>query len=354
MPFASPRLAAPRPAAADRGAFDPESTEPLTLPPAWTPPARPPLPVVAAIVPIVGAIGLWLVTGSILSLWLAALGPLIAVATLADAARSTRRDRRRHLVDADRAHTEVAQTVARRHDHERRLAWARHPDVTSLLDRDEEIWRRSPGRGDLLVIGEGEMASAVRITGGDGDARAVSLRARSSRLSHAPVTAPAETGIVVVGDAVVAGAVQRALVIQLCLALPPGELTVLGPLTDELAWMRSLPHRTVGAPRRLAAVGPGVTVPSEADIVIAHCAPGDPHPPRCGTIITVRAPDSATAERGGEASDLRVEALALEQAEAVAVLLTERAERVLRLHLACHSVWQAECMRARDAPANAH
>ena len=32
----------------------------------------------------------------------------------------------------------------------------------------------------------------------------------------------------------------------------------------------------------------------------------------------------------------------------------EGAERVLRLHLACHSVWQAECMRARDAPANAH
>ena len=167
MPFASPRLAAPRPAAADRGAFEPESTEPLTLPPAWTPPARPPLPVVAAIVPIVGAIGLWLVTGSILSLWLAALGPLIAVATLADAARSTRRDRRRHLVDADRAHTEVAQTVARRHDHERRLAWARHPDVTSLLDRDEEIWRRSPGRGgweDNFTgsIGGRQITSAAR------------------------------------------------------------------------------------------------------------------------------------------------------------------------------------------------
>ena len=32
------------------------------------------MPVVAAVVPVVGAIGLWLVTGSILSLWLAALG----------------------------------------------------------------------------------------------------------------------------------------------------------------------------------------------------------------------------------------------------------------------------------------
>jgi S-DNA-T family DNA segregation ATPase FtsK/SpoIIIE len=35
--------------------------EPLTLPAAWTPPARPPLPLVAAIVPVVGAGALWLV-----------------------------------------------------------------------------------------------------------------------------------------------------------------------------------------------------------------------------------------------------------------------------------------------------
>ncbi|MCH6232275.1 hypothetical protein MK786_16095 [Microbacterium sp. CFH 31415] len=276
MPFAAPRFAAPRPAAADQGsAVDPLSNEPLSLPSAWTQPSRPPLPVVAAIVPIVGAIGLWLVTGSILSLWLAALGPLIAVATLADASRSARRDRRRHQADAVRVHAEVARAVAQRHDDERRRAWARHPDVASFVGRDDEVWRSSPGRDDLLVIGEGEVPSAVRITGGDGDVRAVALRARSSRLSHAPVTAPADGGVVVVGARVMAAAVQRALVIQLCLARPPGELTIVGPVTGELAWMEALPHRGVGAPRRLAVLAPGATVPPDADIVVGRCANGD-------------------------------------------------------------------------------
>ncbi|MBD8022092.1 FtsK/SpoIIIE domain-containing protein [Microbacterium gallinarum] len=287
----------------------------------------------AAVVPIVGAIGLWLVTGSILSLWLAALGPLIAVATLADAARSARRDRRLHHADATRVQAEVAQAVARRHDEERRRAWARHPDVASFLARDDEVWRRSPDRDDVLVIGEGEIASDVRITGGEGDARAIALRARSSRLSHAPVIASLHAGVVVVGNAVIAAAVQRALVIQLCLALPPGDLAIVGPLTDGLAWMEALPHRVVGAPRRLAVVLSGETVPSEADIVIACSAPGDPLPPQCGTVITARSPDSATVERGGEVSEVSVEALAVEQAAAVAAMLAERAERVLGLRV---------------------
>ena len=288
---------------------------------------------VAAVVPIVGAIGLWLVTGSILSLWLAALGPLIAVATLADAARSARRDRRRHHADATRVQAEVAQAVARRHDEERRRAWARYPDVASFLARDDEVWRRSTDRDDVLVIGEGEIASDVRISGGEGDARASALRARSSRLSHAPVIASLHAGVAVVGPAVIAAAVQRALVIQLCLALPPGDLAIVGPLTDGLAWMEALPHRAVGAPRRLAVVLSGATVPSEADIVIACSAPGDPLPPQCGTVITARSPDSATVERGGDVSEVSVEALAVEQAAAIAAMLAERAERVLGLRV---------------------
>ena len=66
--------------------------EPLTLPPAWTPPPRPPFPVIAAIVPVVGAVALWLVTGSMLTLWLALLGPVIAAATVLDARRGARRE----------------------------------------------------------------------------------------------------------------------------------------------------------------------------------------------------------------------------------------------------------------------
>lgn len=287
------------------------------------------MPVVAAIVPVVGAIGLWLVTGSILSLWLAALGPLIAVATLADAARSSRKDRRRHEAAAAVARAEAARAVGLRHDAERRRAWARHPDVATFLARDDEVWRSTPGRGDALVAGEGEIASAVRISGGEGDQDAAALRARASRLPHAPVVVPASRGIVIVGAPVLAAAVQRALALQLCLAAPPGELSITGPLRGDLAWAERLPHRLPGGSRRLALVAPGEPVPADADIAIAQRAPGEPLPPRCAAVLTVRSPASARVEQAGESVEVRVEAVARVQAEAIADSLASRAETAL-------------------------
>ncbi|MFK4837991.1 cell division protein FtsK, partial [Microbacterium sp. ZW T2_14] len=127
--------------------------EPLTLPAAWRPPARPPLPLVAAIVPVVGAVALWLVTGSVFSLWFALLGPVIAAATVLDARRAARKDGRRAAADAARARDDVASAVAVRHTGERAQLWARHPDVARLVARDGDIWR---GRVASIVVGEGE------------------------------------------------------------------------------------------------------------------------------------------------------------------------------------------------------
>jgi S-DNA-T family DNA segregation ATPase FtsK/SpoIIIE len=306
-----------------------DPSEPLALPPAWSPPARPPVPVVAAVVPVVGAVGLWLVTGSVLSLWLAALGPLIAVATVADAARSARRDRRRHTADAARSRVEVARAVDARHEAERRRAWARHPDVAAFLARDDDVWRRASERADALVVGEGEVASALRIAGGDGDPDAAALRARAARLPGAPVIVPATRGVVVVGVPVLATAVQRALALQLCLALPPGELAVAASPGEGSEWIQRLPHRTVPGVRRLAVIAPGEAVPPDADVAIARRLPGEPLPPRCGAVLTVAAPGSARLEEGGETAEVRVEALARDQAEVIAEALARRAERTL-------------------------
>lgn len=129
--------------------------EPLTLPAAWSPPARAPFPIVAAIVPVVGAVALWLVTGSMLSLWFALLGPLIAAATVIDAQRATRKDARRAAADARRAREDVSAAVATRHRSERAQLWARHPDVARLVARDGDIWRG--GRSASLVVGEGSV-----------------------------------------------------------------------------------------------------------------------------------------------------------------------------------------------------
>lgn len=303
--------------------------EPLALPPAWSPPARPPLPIVAAVVPVVGAIGLWLVTGSMYTLWFAVLGPLIAAATLLDARRAARRDARRAAQEASRARHDVAAAVSARHEGERSQLWARHPDVARMFSREGEIWRG--GRVAAIVVGEGERPSAVRVTGGDGDQDAAALRRRAARVTGAPVAVPIDAGVVVVGGDVVAAAVQRALVLQLCLALAPGDLRVIGPLGDDVDWAEALPHRAARTGIGLAVIGPGDLVPIEADLVIARCRPGDPRPPRCQAVLTVTSPESALLEHAGEAVPLRVEAVARVQAEEIAAELSARAERSLGL-----------------------
>ena len=64
--------------------------EPLRLPPPPTLPGRPAVPLAAAIVPVVGALVLWRVTGSAYALWFAALGPLMAAAAFVDGLRTAR------------------------------------------------------------------------------------------------------------------------------------------------------------------------------------------------------------------------------------------------------------------------
>ncbi|MFE7846495.1 FtsK/SpoIIIE domain-containing protein [Microbacterium sp. NPDC057407] len=307
--------------------------EPLTLPAPWSPPGRPALPVVAAIVPLLGAVGLWLVTGSAMSLWLALLGPLIATATFADAARSARRERRRHESEAQRERSSISRAIEQRHELERQRAWARHPDVASLIARDDDVWRAAPERLDALVVGDGEVPSVVRVTGGLGDDADAALRAQAGRLSHAPVVVPASAGIVVVGPPVIAAAVQRALTLQLCLAMPPGGLAVATASGDELAWAARLPHAATAGTRVLAVVGPGEPVPAEADLAVARALPGEPLPPRCGVVLTVSSPEVARLEYAGHATPVRVEALARDQAESIADGLRVRAERTLGLAL---------------------
>ena len=303
--------------------------EPLTLPAAWAPPPRPPVPVVAAIVPVVGAVALWLVTDSIYSLWFALLGPVIAAATVLDARRAARRDGRRAAADAVRARDAVAAAVTARHDVERAQLWARHPDVARLVVRDGDVWRA--GRVGLLVVGEGERPSAVRVAGGDGDPDAAALRRRAARVSGAPVTIPVTAGVAVVGSETIAAAVQRALVLQLCLAVAPGELRIVGPAASGLEWLDELPHRDARSGSRLAVIGPGELVPADADIVIARCRAEDPPPPRCEAVLKLESPDPARLEHDGDGVAVRVEAVARAQAGEIAAELSVRAERSLGL-----------------------
>jgi S-DNA-T family DNA segregation ATPase FtsK/SpoIIIE len=278
---------------------------------------------------VVGAVALWLVTGSILSLWFALLGPLIAAATVLDARRAAQKDGRRAAADAGRARVEVSAAIAARHQRERTQLWLRHPDVARLVAREGDIWRG--GRSSSVVVGVGERSSTVRVSGGDGDPDAADLRRRAARLADAPLTVPLDAGIVVVGGETLGTAVQRALVLQLCLWLAPSDLRLLGPLGRGLEWAEELPHRAARTGTALAAIGPGELVPPEAEIVVARCRPGEPLPPRCEAVLTVASPGTATLEYAGRVVALAVEAVARPQAEELAAELAARAERSLGL-----------------------
>lgn len=312
----------PRPALRVRTAAPPP--EPLELPPPWTAPTRPAVPLLASVVPMVGAVALWAVTGSILALWLAALGPLIAGATMLDGARSNRREKRRAERAASIARVQVGRDIDERHADERDRLHARHPDVAGFAGRPAETWRAVPGRAEALVLGAGERPSALRVTGGGDDPASADLRRRATRLASAPVAVPLPSTLAVIGPPVLARAVIRAVVLQLALISPPGVLRVVGPLRGEHAWAETLPHRRATGGLGLALTGPGEGTALDADIVISRARPED-QPPVADVVLTVRTPDDAVLDAGGEVVPVAVEAIGEAQAKRLAAGLVRRA-----------------------------
>ncbi len=330
--------------------------EPLRLPAAPPAPPRPGLPVAAAIVPVVGAVVLWQLTGSPTALWFAALGPLMAIASFADGLRSARRAKRRARREAAGALVDLGREVEERHAEERRRAWRRTPDVAGYADDPDEIWRVVPGRADVIVVGRGAARSALRVDGDaqEADARAVRRRARTA--GDMPVHVPLEAGIAVSGPPVLAAAVVRALVVQLCLAQAPGQVRLVGDapaLAGDGAGGAALPH---AAATRGAVVFAGSgerPVPADADIPIVQVAEGAPPPPRCAAVLTLEVaaggagagdPHAGAADAGDESAigggagvmlarldhdgtsrRVRVEAISQAQAGRVAAVLAERA-----------------------------
>lgn len=311
-------------AAAAAAAFD-AMDEPLALPAERPAPARPSVPVLATFVPVLGAVGLWLVTGSILSLWLAALGPLIAGATVLDGLRVARRERRRGAAETAAAHASLVGAIGARHTRERERRRERHPDVARYATSSAEVWRAVPGRAGALAVGTGTVQSVLQLSGGGLDAENVALRRRARLLPDAPITVPASGALAIAGPAVLVGAVARALVLQACLASPPGELRLVGPLAAEDAWADALPHRHGSTGAALAIIAAGDDAPVEADLVIVRCDAEGPVPPGCSAVLTIATPGRALLDAGGEVQEIAVEGISSAQAEHFARELAARA-----------------------------
>ncbi|KAA9150282.1 cell division protein FtsK [Microbacterium lushaniae] len=296
---------------------------PLSLPPRPGAPARPPVPWLASAVPVVGALGFWALTGSVFALWFALLGPLIAVAGIADGARATRRARRAADREAAEALARVRADVDQRHDAEREALRTRHPDVAGHLARPDRIWRGGSAGEGRVVVGTGEVASATRVSasGSHPDDRRLAHAART--LSDAPVAVALAAGCVVVGPEVSARAVLRALLLQVALAQPPGDVEIAAIDPGEAAWIHALPHAARSGSRRIVWARAGVP-PPDADVVVLCARPGDPLPPGRAVVITLTGPGSARVEAGADVHEVEVEALGQAQAAVIAAELTAR------------------------------
>jgi S-DNA-T family DNA segregation ATPase FtsK/SpoIIIE len=272
---------------------------------------------------------MWLLTGSVAMLWFAALGPLIAGATLLDGARTRRRERRTASRSFEAELTRAAAEIAGRHDDERRRLRAVHPDVATIAASPDEIWRIVPGRAARVTVGRGSIPSAVPVDGGAGDPRVEELRHAAAVLDDATVTVPVDAGIAVVGPRVAASAVVRALAAQLVLTRPPGELRVVVPRRDAHPWADALPHRRAAEGATLALLEPGDMPPGEARLLIARVDDGAPPPPWCAAVITLDGALHGRVDYAGSTLHIVPEALGADQAREIGNLLRERGRAIL-------------------------
>lgn len=287
---------------------------PILLPPHPAEPAAPGFPVLATVAPMAGALVLWLVTGSAISLAFAALGPLVAVASVFDARRQARRIRRRGDAErAERLHAARAQVVER-HAAERAGAWRHLPSSRRLLDGSGvALWREAaPG---LVVVGRGVVASGLRVDGAPVDAVDRDLLEFAGRLEDAPVLAPAGAGIGIVGPPPLVRAVARGVVVQLAHRCSPGSVGLEVPDGSEWSWAQSLPHRGgtgtctirvvdgAGMPSapgrdRIGQAGRGADASATPAVVAVAGAVAD-LPPGLATIVHVESHRTASVDRSG-------------------------------------------------------
>jgi S-DNA-T family DNA segregation ATPase FtsK/SpoIIIE len=293
----------------------------IVLPAVPAEPRRPSLPLMAAVVPVVAGIVLWLVTGSLFALCFAALGPLMLVASFLDGLRTRGRERRRAQQEADAGWQRAEAELERLHAQEHAAAWRREPGVAECLAEPPLRGHEPPDRATPVVLGRGTRTSRVQVRGGE-DELSRAFRVRAQTLHDAPASVPLGGGICVRAAEPVARAVARALVIQLCLRFGPGQLGVIGGLAPDWA-LDTLPH--LG--RRRAAFRLGLDAGVEgADAVVCIRRPGEEAPEGVTTVLDCTVPDETRVRTPDGEESVAVEALSAQQARAIAAELAGRTD----------------------------
>lgn len=289
---------------------------PIVLPATQAPPRRTPLPFLAAGMPVIAGVVLWLVTGSLFSLCFAALGPLMMAASLVDSTRGQRKERKRILIEEERSWAAAEDQLAALHGEERRRRWSQHPDAATCVREPPLRGTDPPDARTLVVVGAGTVASSVRTSGGDGDrAREVQERVRS--LESAPLPLPLGAGICVRGPKPLTLAVARALVLQLCLRFPPGHLRLVGDGFPD-GGFAGLPHASSVRRGFRLGIGSAFSRAVEADAMIWLADTEGEVPDGILTVLDVQDPREATLRTAEGVVTLAAEGVSRQQFETVA------------------------------------
>ncbi len=259
-------------------------------------------PVIATIAPVGAAVVMWAITRSPFALMFAALGPIVAIASLADARIQSRRRLRKEGLRFRRDLVLVTESVTAAHAHERAALDDATPAGRCLAARtgpDASRWKADSSAAVLVSLGRAVRRSELQLhglptagteTGDDLD----ELRAVASRLGDAPVVVDARLGIGIFGHGAVATATARAVVLQLAWTLSPAEYWISAASTDSAwSWLTELPHPSGPAQHaRGQAIAFGLI---GSDAVVAIVALAGSRDDIAGTHRVVMAVDSSSA-----------------------------------------------------------
>lgn len=229
-------------------------TKPLACPRPPEPAEPPAFPVFASAAPVLASAAIWVVTQSPFALVFALLGPIVAVASLADARRQARRRAREEQSRFDRELDVAHHAIGVAHEEERAILRRGAPAAGEILaaeGRDPQRWQGSLDGDVPVTLGVGASASSLEFDPapsalGPGPLRLAldELRSRATTLQDAPIVVDARLGIGVCGPAQKALAALNALLVQLARALPPDAVALdAHPATLKgIDWVRLLPH----------------------------------------------------------------------------------------------------------------
>lgn len=297
---------------------------PIVLPADSSPPRRQPLPLLASVIPVAAGVVLWWVTGSLLALCFAAVGPLMLAASAVDQGRTRRRETRRVDAEAHAAWARAEAEVTELHTAERRRRQEARPDVLSCIEREPLPDASEPDAATSLVVGRGDAPSAVRTTGGGDGERARAFQERSRVLRDGPIEVPLGRGVCVRGPAPLTASVARALVLQLCLRYDATRLSVIAGDSQD-AGLADLPHMSRWAGAFRLGVGTVPDHPKDADAWVLALRADEDVPPGFATVLEVREAGDATLRRPDGDRRIRPEGVSEQQFRMIAGARLRRA-----------------------------